>query len=137
MVTRMMIALIAGTSALLEASPALAKWVAIGEDPKGDRYHISEESITELSQDIVIFDTLVQHAQPQANGAVATIDRFVADCGTGAVSNVAWTTFDGNQQILDAQALPRLETTNAPSGSVMAVELEFACTAIGAANREQ
>jgi hypothetical protein len=109
-------------------APALAEWVLVGENPQGDRYFVSEESVTELSEGVVIFDTLVELANPAEDGTAATIDRFVANCQTDSVANVSWMALDANQRPITSQSLPRLETNNAPSGSLIAAEIEFACT---------
>lgn len=125
------IALTASVVALMGLpAPAWAEWSLVGQSPNGDRYHVFEESITQVAAGIVVFDTLVGFAQPRNDGSVASIDRFVADCRTGSVTNVSWTSFDADQQIVDFQALPRLEANIAPNGTLMASEIAFACQAV-------
>ncbi|MBE9181019.1 hypothetical protein IQ268_20885 [Oculatella sp. LEGE 06141] len=126
-----LVALLACISALAVAPcPAFAELLLVGENAEGDRFHVDSETVTELTEDVVVFDTIVNHRQPQANGTTVTVDRFVADCRTNSVANVSWLSLDANQRPVVSQALPPLEANVAPAGSLMMAEIELACTAI-------
>lgn len=114
-------------------APALAEWVLVGENANGDRYHVFNQTVTEISAGVVVFDTLIDRAQPEPDGSAVTIDRFVADCRTGSVTNVSWVTLDSNRRIVDSQLLPQLEVFPAQQGTLMQTEVEFACSVV---NRE-
>lgn len=117
-------------SALFSPAPAWAGWVLVGESAAGDRYHILEETVTELSDDTIVFDTLVRYATPLPNGASTVIDRFTANCRTRQVVNVSWAAFNQDQETIQAEALPNLEANVAPRNSVMTAELERACAEV-------
>lgn len=124
------IALLLGGSVLLGLpTPALADWVLVGQNSNGDQFHVREDTVTLLANSIVVFDTRINYAQPQENGTVATIDRFVADCRTNRVTNVSWAMLNANSEIIQSSVLPALQANVALRGTLMEAEIGRACQA--------